>query len=129
MSRETSVKVWTCFVSATTLMPNSARILSFPTLRRTQLSLMEARALVANVLDMGNLEISLGEDEFLDADFLAALSDGLRKIRDSKPSHVSSQAVSAYERINASGNFGVFDERDYFLGEFAFMEVGDFWLM
>lgn len=110
-------------------MPNSARILNFPSVRRTPLSLVEARALVAKVLDVENSEISLGEDEFLDADFLAALSDGLRKIRDSNPSQVSSQAVSAYLRINASETFGVFDERDYFLGEFAFLAGGAFRLM
>jgi tetratricopeptide (TPR) repeat protein len=42
---------------------------------------------------------------------------------------VAEESVGTYERISARANFGLFDERDFFLGEFAFLAGGAFRLM
>ncbi|MDQ2979055.1 MAG: hypothetical protein M3R62_07525, partial [Acidobacteriota bacterium] len=71
----------------------------------------------------------LSDDLLFNPDVLLALCEQLRHERDSAPGMVAEESVGTFERISARAKFGLFDERDFFLGEFAFLAGGAFRLM
>ena len=103
-------------------MPESAKVLQFrqPAKERTRSS-AEAVALAEVYLESDAIEqteethsIALG-----DPDVVLAILARLRSNSDSTPGLVATRASDVYRRLSAKSSFGLFDERDYFLGESA----------
>jgi tetratricopeptide (TPR) repeat protein len=109
-------------------MPESARIIAFP-VRQSALGRTPAEAalLARDYLDTPHEERT--EDVvlavFSDSEVLFAICNVLRGQRDSSPSNVAAEASAIYRGIQKSAErVGIFDERDYLLGESAFLAGG-----
>jgi tetratricopeptide (TPR) repeat protein len=104
-------------------MSSSARVLRFPKRHaKCRLSPQEASALAAEYLEVPVSDRSedLVETVLSDADVLLSLLALLKGRRDADPAGVAAEAAFAYGRISKrNGVIGLFDERDYVLGEFA----------
>jgi tetratricopeptide (TPR) repeat protein len=122
-------------------MPKSARVLHFPVRPAVAVYTVEAARTIANAfISEPHATRSATTWEFLfNADVTVAILDALKKIANAKPEYCFGEAAAAYERISASPLLGVFDERDYFLGEVALLagntarlsgryDVAEFWL-
>jgi tetratricopeptide (TPR) repeat protein len=111
-------------------MPKLARVIQFPAARAAlPISPSEAREIVASHLSEHEQRGRLSDHLVLDADVLSALSESLRQLRDSAPVLVADESIYTYGRLSSAEDFGVFDERDYFLGEFSFLAGGAYRLM
>ncbi|MGH9425060.1 MAG: hypothetical protein ACRD2L_01960, partial [Terriglobia bacterium] len=105
-------------------MPETARVLRFPERRVIEtLSTEEVLARANEYLSLGAERRSAEGTAFLAyADVLVAVTRTLRDLRNSEPSMVKEHSVFAYrwlEEDEARG--GLFDERDFFMGEFALL--------
>lgn len=106
-------------------MPEQARLLRFPgRFRSISLSPGEAEASAATYLatppEGRTFEVVAGN--LGHPDVLFAVCRQLRGQLNTSPVTVAFESVSAYEWIKqSSGKVGLFDERDYFLGESAFL--------
>jgi tetratricopeptide (TPR) repeat protein len=101
-------------------MPETAKILAFP--RRPQIAISAADAAeAAESLFSGAKDVSEEFDQelFANPDFLVSACKLLRDATDVTPQVVAQHAAALYERISESASVGLFDERDYFLGESA----------
>jgi tetratricopeptide (TPR) repeat protein len=109
-------------------MPETARILQFPRPQTCPtLSAEESREATLRYLDPVPAERTEGFKEALlsSPDVLFALCARLRDISDSSPAVVGPEAGDTYGWLAASGRqVGLFDERDYLLGEFALVAGG-----
>src|SRR5262249_38808079 len=100
-------------------MPDVGRILRFPIRRDSALSVEQAEQLALGYLSTPTDRRS---NEGSDPEVLSAICKLLRGRRDSEPKTVADEAVCLYWDIRESSQpVGVFDERDYFLGETAFL--------
>ncbi|MEP6769568.1 MAG: hypothetical protein ABJC61_12925 [Acidobacteriota bacterium] len=111
-------------------MPDLARVLAFRP-RAAAISASEATALVSSYL-AGNADCAstpIPDECFYNPDVLLALSGSLLNQLAVAPQLVANESVSAFERISDSSGCGLFDERDYFLGEFAFLAGTTFRLL
>jgi len=103
-------------------MPNSARILHFPVRHSVKrASQEEAVALAVRYADP-NVDWTAQEENeaFSDIEILFAISTLLYQRRDSNPKLASERATRVYRWLSATEqNPGLFDERDYLLGESA----------
>jgi tetratricopeptide (TPR) repeat protein len=102
-------------------MPNSARILKFPTRSsRERLSGEGARAAAQHLLEQPTSERS--DDALLQPDVLMSVLALISEQKDTAPKAVLEEATYVYNVLKASeAPIGVFDERDYFLGEAAYL--------
>ena len=107
-------------------MSLSARILRFPVQpEKTWLSPQEAEVEASDYLAIPIEERSAVDRERVlsNPDVLLSLCAGLR--RDATPAVMEREAREAYEWISRPGfSLGLFDERDYALGEFALLASG-----
>jgi len=102
-------------------MPEIARVLQFPVRsRRIEEPLTPAEAFRAAE---AYLALPSQDREQIDlttkTDVLFAICRLLYERRDSKPSEVAAEAASLFSRIRDSASVGLFDEKDYLLGELA----------
>src|SRR5438552_339490 len=99
-------------------MSESARILQFPARRESAgMTPAQAREIAPSYL---TLPSELRPDVLSDADILVAVCTLLREMWETDPSTVAWEAASLYLSIAGGGpTLGLFDERDYFLGETA----------
>jgi tetratricopeptide (TPR) repeat protein len=108
-------------------MPDTARVLQFPRRRaRRSLSPEEARAAAVTYLAMPSedRESPLVSSTLSDPDTFLAVCALLKEKRNAQPALVAAEASALYEWLSRADNaVGVFDERDYFLGEAA-LSVG-----
>jgi tetratricopeptide (TPR) repeat protein len=106
-------------------MSHSARVLQFPTQeRRTSLSLKEAQLAARDFLSMPSGERSNEyRQRFLGSpDIVLAICQILGEKRDSAPALVAAETADIYQWIaRATCDLGLFDERDYFLGQTALL--------
>jgi tetratricopeptide (TPR) repeat protein len=106
-------------------MPSSARVLKFR--RRspaTSLSATDASLLAGQFLSIPFAARTDSErSTFLsDPNVLVAVFGLLRDLRETAPSDISDEAIAIHNWLRDSAeSIGLFDERDYFLGEAAFM--------
>lgn len=106
-------------------MPETARILQFP--RRAagrSISPEEARAAAEDYLATlsGDRSADVIDAALSEPDILLTICSALRELRDSEPLRVADEAPRLYRWLSDSCmRIGVFDERDYFLGESAFL--------
>lgn len=109
-------------------MSSNAKILHFPSATAAQwLSPRDARIASQNFLSIPVKERSEDHRQrFLSsADTLLSICSELRKNRDRTPASVFENAVDIYQWIaRPSCDLGLFDERDYFLGETALLAGG-----
>jgi tetratricopeptide (TPR) repeat protein len=109
-------------------MTLSAKILPFPTRSENLwLSPQQAELAAADFLAIPLEERSDVERErFLDSpDVLLAICSVLKRNRDLSPAAVLNEAVDVYRWISRPDcHLGLFDERDYFLGEMALIAGG-----
>lgn len=109
------------------LMPEGARILSFPNRRPQRLSPAELRETIETFLASApdTREAGYVRDCYGNPDLLHVLSQVLRNKLNLAPAEVGPEAERAYEWISSqTEDVGLFDERDYFLGEFALLAGG-----
>jgi tetratricopeptide (TPR) repeat protein len=103
-------------------MPNSARVLRFPS-QACRISLKPAEALgIAEEYLRTSAEDrsdALRERVLSNPDVLMAVLGELGRLRDSGPKAVLEETETIYVWLRAASAIGVFDERDYFLGEAA----------
>jgi tetratricopeptide (TPR) repeat protein len=105
-------------------MPETARILQFrQSTRRKALSSVEAGAIADRYLAAPLAERS---DEFVaatleDPDVILAALSRLRGVADGSPRTVVAEAIGIYQWLLDKDSLGLFDERDYFLGESALL--------
>lgn len=99
-------------------MLNSAHILQFPARSKSAgLTPAEAREVAQSYLGQ---PLEQRPDVLSDADVLAALCTVLREMWETAPATVASEAAELYLSIASDEcALGLFDERDYFLGETA----------
>src|SRR5437660_952631 len=99
-------------------MSESARILRFPARRESAgLTPFQAKEIAQAYLSLPSKH---RPDVLSDADVLGAVCSLLREMWETDPSTVASEASSLYLSIAGGGpTLGLFDERDYFLGETA----------
>lgn len=111
-------------------MPDTGRVLAFRA-RLAAVSVSDATGVVASYLagKRAQSSVSIGDECFYNPDVLMALSHALLAEASVVPELVAGESVSAFERISSSPDCGLFDERDYFLGEFAFLAGSTFRLM
>jgi tetratricopeptide (TPR) repeat protein len=103
-------------------MPETAKILQFPPApRRRALSSAEAAEIARGYLDetIADRSESLVASCLGDADVVLAILTELRNRLDSVPGPVAAEAMAAYSSLQETTSLGLFDERDYFLGEAA----------
>src|SRR5512147_30219 len=106
-------------------MSHNAKILQFPS--QPAVAWLSARD--AERAASGYLSLSLGERSEEDrqaslgnADIVMAICSQLRRKRDLAPAYVASEAAEIYRWISRPEcNLGLFDEREYFLGETALL--------
>ncbi len=107
------------------LMSENARLLRFPErFRPLSLEPAEAEASAAAYLAAvpGDRTPELASVALGHPDVLFAICAKLRRLLNTSPATVVSEAVAAYEWIRQfSGKVGLFDEPDYFIGETAFL--------
>ena len=105
-------------------MPNTARVLKFPS-RPRRVSLRPGEALgVAEQFLATQREDRVQEaceEALANPDVLMAVLGLLGKRRDAAPDVVAEEATFIYGWLKTALNVGVFDERDYFLGETAYL--------
>src|SRR5512138_398394 len=106
-------------------MSHSAKILQFPPRwGSVWLSVREAELAARGYLSVSIAERSDDnrEESLSSPDVLMAICSQLRQKRDLVPALVEREACDAYQWIARSGcDLGLFDERDYFLGETALL--------
>ncbi len=106
-------------------MSENARLLRFPErFRPVPLDPTEADALAVAYLEAvpADRTPELAIETLGHPDVLFALCAKLRRLLNTSPATVQFEAVAAYEWIKQfSGRVGLFDERDYFIGETAFL--------
>jgi tetratricopeptide (TPR) repeat protein len=106
-------------------MPETARIIAFPVRQPSRgLSPEEAVLAARNYLQTPSEErtAAVASSVFSDPEILFAICKLLRDQRDLKPRNVAHEASAVYWEIQKSDQrVGVFDERDYLLGESAFL--------
>lgn len=106
-------------------MSSLAKVLHFPRKAATpslspEEAVRAAEALLA--VPMGNRSEDFLFQYLSSPDVLSSLARHLRSQRDSAPSLVLQEALLVYRWISGrEQRLGLFDERDYFLGEFAFL--------
>ena len=108
-------------------MPETARVIAFP--RRPQIAISAAEAAeAAENLYSGSRGLSEDFDQtlFANPDFLVSACKHLRGASDVTPQAVAEHATLLYERISECSSVGLFDEKDYFLGETALIASGAF---
>lgn len=109
-------------------MSHSARILQFPCRSgESWLSPREAAIRAAEFLSLypENWSDASRESTFCSPDILLAICTQLRRKRDMDPAMVEGAAREIYQWISRpSFDLGLFDERDYFLGETALLAGG-----
>ncbi|MEO8431572.1 MAG: hypothetical protein ABI592_08685 [Acidobacteriota bacterium] len=104
-------------------MPESARLLKFPSrLAQASFSAEDSRFAAENLL---SIPLENRTDENWGAlelgDVSMAVLDQLRKDLNSAPKRIQAEASALFERLKAATSVGLFDERDYFLGEAALL--------
>jgi tetratricopeptide (TPR) repeat protein len=104
-------------------MPSFGRVLHFPAPQSsTALGPDEARAQALDYLSHPCENRSASDLKKLEnADFVLGFLDILRKEGNSSPERVFNEAVAAYGYLQGISSLGVFDERDYLLGEIALL--------
>src|ERR1700730_3132035 len=108
-------------------MPSSARILRFPSRARgEELSPEVSRDIARTYLDtpLEGRSRDLTETVLSNPDCLATICSLLRERREVVPAAVAAEASVIYERLSSCSELGLFDERDYFLGESAYLAGG-----
>jgi len=105
-------------------MPESARILPFPSRApRREFSRADARAEAERLLSAApieNLDATAERQEFID--ILMAACALLRERIGSSPAAVAESAAALYDGVqNNSSELGLFDEREFLLGELAWL--------
>jgi len=104
-------------------MPRNARVLQFPVRPAAFVYTADAaRAAAEAFLAESHAERTAETWEFLsNADLVVAILDALKKVVNTQPEYVHVETVATYERLFKATAVGVFDERDYFLGEMALL--------
>jgi tetratricopeptide (TPR) repeat protein len=105
-------------------MPETAKILQFPAApRRRALSSVEASEIARGYLDepMADRSESLVASCLGDADVVLAILTELRARAESAPGSVAVEVMTIYSSLQGTKSVGLFDERDYFLGEAALL--------
>ena len=106
-------------------MSSNARVLRFPSrVRPAQLSPEEANAAAQAYLDvpLDQRTSQLRSVSLSNADVLTAICRLLRGLCETVPAVVATEAADVNRWLNSSGcKVGLFDERDYFLGETALL--------
>jgi tetratricopeptide (TPR) repeat protein len=109
-------------------MPDTARILRFPNrVTRGELCPDDARVIAFGYLSRQGVQIvdEVDEAPLVNPDVLLALCGSLRETTDSTPGTVAEKAEYLYRLVSKPGKeMGLFDERDYFLGELALITGG-----
>jgi tetratricopeptide (TPR) repeat protein len=112
-------------------MPNTARILKFPTRsQRVQQELLSQREVSSRVREyletpLADRSPAMTDTLFSNADCVAAFCASLREEWNSAPAAVAIEATGLYEWMKAAVAFGgLFDEREYFQGEAALLTAG-----
>jgi tetratricopeptide (TPR) repeat protein len=105
-------------------MPETAKVLQFPQPpRRRALSSAEAAGIAHRYLDvsLGDRSADLVAETLSDPDVLLAIVSKLRSMADASPRQVAVEAIGIYQWLLDRDSLGLFDERDYFLGESALL--------
>jgi tetratricopeptide (TPR) repeat protein len=106
-------------------MSSKARVLRFPNrTRQVSLSPEEASSAARAYLEIPVIERTahLRNENLSNADILTSICRSLRDLRDVAPAVVAVEAPDIHKWLNSSGSkVGLFDERDYFLGETALL--------
>src|SRR6266568_2653512 len=105
-------------------MPDTGRLLSFPS-KACSVVLKPAEALelaedFLAVPPQGRSDEQRSE-AFSNPDVLLALLGSLERMRDTSPRVVFQEASTIYEWLKHAAPVGVFDERDYFVGQSAYL--------
>jgi len=105
-------------------MPETAKILRFPQSNKARgLSSAEIACLCRRYLDSPLSERSeeLVEEVLGDPDAVLALLTQLRAVAERSPRLVAQEVIGVYENLVRRDSLGFFDERDYFIGEYALL--------
>jgi tetratricopeptide (TPR) repeat protein len=98
----------------------AAKVLQFSRRRSLEtLSQEDARLRASEYLALSTQEVAANKAALAHPDVLMAVCRELRATWDQEPARVAQQAIDAYRCLEATDQLGVFDERDYFLGELA----------
>jgi len=104
-------------------MRRTARVLRFPARPFAVVYTPEGARAAAEAF-LAEPHVSRAEetwDYLSNSDVVVAVLDALKKIVNSQPEYGHSEAVATYGRLSSMASVGVFDERDYFLGEAALL--------
>jgi tetratricopeptide (TPR) repeat protein len=113
-------------------MPEGARILQFPDRRPVGNGRAAAALQAIEFLKVPRARRSTEMIEacLTDSDTTLAICQALRGRVDASPALVADEAISSHSWINANGSrIGLFDEKDYFLGEFALLAANAYRLL
>lgn len=106
-------------------MPETARILQFPARQSVRTALSEREAAETAALFLSTAAESrspeLMSQSLSSVEVVFAICKTLYERRDSAPAEVARQAEDIYRWLLRSESIGLFDERDYLLGETAFL--------
>jgi tetratricopeptide (TPR) repeat protein len=104
-------------------MPKSARVLQFPVRSAAAVCTAEGarRAAQTFLAEPHALRTSETWEYLANPDVILEVLALLNKIGNSQPEYGHGEAVAAYEQLSHTAAVGVFDERDYFLGEMALL--------
>jgi tetratricopeptide (TPR) repeat protein len=108
-------------------MPESARIIRFPVERKQEMlsreeALSEAEAYLS--FDVQERPTELAQRCLTNIDIVFAICWRLKALRDQCPAKVAEEAENAYKAIISGQKLGVFDDRNYVLGELAHLRGG-----
>lgn len=103
-------------------MPETGRLLAFRTPAPRPLSVAEVEQLIGQFL-LAPVDVRSDSDwsQLKNVDFAFGVLESLKTIVNKLPERVHLEAVAVHERLRGVSTLGVFDERDYLLGEFALL--------
>lgn len=113
-------------------MSETARVLRFPYRWQAPLSQEDVEVNARRFVEMDPEQRSEKEMDLLfsDPDVLSSICKLLGRAVNADPKLVLERSAAAYRRLSAQGgSCGLFDESDYFLGEFAILAGGAFRLL
>jgi len=104
-------------------MPKSARVLRFPVRPAAAYYTADGARAAADEFLAEAHEIRSAEAwEYVESpDVCLAILERLKKLCNSQPDYVHGESVALHGRLIETATIGVFDERDYFLGESAML--------
>jgi tetratricopeptide (TPR) repeat protein len=97
----------------------AGRVLRFKRASSVPLSADDARALALSYLTASGRTDETINESLSQPDVLLAVCRELRLACDIEPQRVADESIRAYRWVEKTDDLGVFDERDYFIGELA----------